>query len=106
MLFARIDAHMLHMRYLKWQYFIRGVQKTIKCNNYIKFRENEEMQNDKKTNGEINISKRSTVVVGKARLASQASPQPEAKNDKNVIPTLGGSNRRREDVITIIIYMK
>ena len=94
------------MRYLKWQYFIRGVEKTIKCNNYIRSLENGEMQNVKKTIGESNISERSTVVVGKARLASQASPQPGTKNDKNVIPTLGGSNRRREDVITIIIYMK
>jgi|SouAtlMetagenome_1021521.scaffolds.fasta_scaffold35400_1 hypothetical protein len=64
------------------------------------------MQNSKKTIGESMISKRSTVVVGKAGLATRAAPQPEAKNKKNVIPTLGRNNGRREDVITIIIYMK
>ena len=85
---------------------MRGVKKTRQCHNCIGFLENEEMQNVKKTIGEKIISKRSTVVVGKAGLATRAAPQPEAKNKKNVIPTLGGNDGRRQDVITIIIYMK
>ena len=59
------------------------------------------MQNVKKTIGEKKMSERSTVVVGTTGLATRAAPQPEAKNKKNVIPTLGGSNMRREDVTTI-----
>ena len=64
------------------------------------------MQNVKKTIGESKISESITVVVEKAGLATRAAPQPEAKNKENVIPTLGGNDGRREDVITIIIYMK
>ena len=63
------------------------------------------MLNARKTIGESNISERSTVAVGKAGLAGTAAPQREAKSKKNVIPTLGGSNVRREDVITIFIYI-
>ena len=93
------------MRYKTLQYVIRGVEKR-ESNNFIGFLENEEMQNVKKTIGGSMISKRSTVVVGTTGLATRAAPQPEAKNKKNVIPTLGGNDGRREDVTTIIIYMK
>ena len=73
---------MLHMRYQKWQYFIRGVEKITKCNNCIGFIENEEMQNVKKTIGESMISWTATVVVVKALSRGNAVCERQTKNKK------------------------
>ena len=76
-----------------------------KCNICIGFLENEEMQNVKKTIGESSISESTTVVVVKALSRAPAVCGREAKNKKNAIPTLGGNDGRRQDVIAMVIYM-
>ena len=95
---------MVQMRYQKLQYFIRGVEKIRKAENYKKFLENEEMQNVKKTIGESTISESTTVVVVKPVSGCTAVCGREAKNKKNVIPTLGGNDGRRRWGTTTIIY--
>ena len=64
------------------------------------------MQNVKKTLGESMISWTATVVVVKALSGYRAACGREAKNKKNVIPTLGGNDGRRLWGTTIIIYKK
>ena len=68
--------------------------------------ENEEIENVKKTIGESKISERETNVVVKDRSAPRPVPQREAKNKKNVIPTLGGNDTRTQGGTTTIIHMK
>ena len=65
------------------------------------------MRDVKKTIGEGMISGSTTVVVVvKALSRGNAVCGREAKNKKNVIPTLGGNDGRRHDVTTITIHMK
>ena len=77
-----------------------------KCNKFIKFLENKEMQNVKKTIGESNIYESTTVVVVKPVSRADAVCGREAKNKKNAIPTLGGNDGRRLWGTTTIIYKK
>ena len=86
MLFARIDAQMLHMRYQKLQYFIRGVEKTRTSNNFIGFLENEEMQNVKKTIGESKIPESTTDVVVKDRIGDSSGAAARSKKQEKCDP--------------------
>ena len=86
MLFARIDAQMLHMRYQKWQYFIRGVEQIRKSNNCIGFLENEEMQNVKKTIGESKIPESTTDVVVKNRIGDSSGAAARSKKQEKCDP--------------------
>ena len=83
MLFARIDAQMLHLRYEKWQCFIR-CKKSRKSNNYARFLENEEMQNVKKTIGESKISESTTVVVVKSRIGDPPGSAARGKKTRQM----------------------
>ena len=94
------------MRYQKWQYFIRGVEKIRKGNIFMQFTRNAEMQNVEKTIGESMISENTTVVVVKSVSRAPAVCGLEAKNKKNAIPTLGGNDGRRLWGTTTIIYKK
>ena len=86
MLFARIDTQMMHMRYQKLQYFIRGIEKTreyINCPGCI---ENEEMQNVKKTIGEGKIPESTTDVVVQDRICDSSGAAARSKNQKTCDP--------------------
>ena len=77
------------------------------CNNFIKFRENKEMQNVKKTIGESTISESTTDVVVKvpfcksrrsaARSKKQEKCDPHARRERRT--QAGGNNNN-------YIYMK
>ena len=86
MLFARIDAQMVQMRYQKWPYFIRGVEKIRKANNYKNFMENEEMQNVKKTIGESKIPESTTDVVVKDRIGDPSGAAARSKKQEKCDP--------------------
>ena len=86
MLFARIDAQMLHMRYQKWQYFIRGVEKTTTSNHFIGFLENEEMQNVKKTIDESKIPESTTDVVVKNPIGDPSAAAARSKKQEKCDP--------------------